>query len=377
MSRVAAPRAGGSESRVGPRASAWVEGQWERAHYVAPAAGSYPSLALDYGLYIPQTETHTARPLVVMLHGCTQSGDAFARGTRMNVLADRYGFAVLYPEQAAKRHPQVCWHWYDASAAAGGAEAHAIVALVDNLDAGRVYVAGLSAGAGMAAMLAFDYPERFAAVATHSGVVFGAARSVPSALDVMRRGATQEPAELARVALAAHGATKAAEGSGALAAMVAQGVSHAVAGQNILAALTGRGRFAEAAHSAPGHPGIPALLLHGARDEVVNPINLEQLEAQFLVLNGLLDTEGTLVDVTLEASEHNGYRQRIYRRDGRELVKICLVAELGHAWSGGDDTVPFHAGIGPDASLEIWNFFSQAPRRAMPVKPMLKAINTV
>jgi len=340
-SREAGARVTASESRVGPRASAWVEGQWEKSHYQAPAAGVYPSLALDYGLYVPQGAAGKALPLVVMLHGCSQSSEAFARGTRMNVLADRYGFAVLYPEQAAKRHAQACWHWYDTTAKAGGAEAHAIIALLDRLveqhgfDATRIYVAGLSAGAGMATLLAFDYPDRFAAVATHSGVVFGAAHSVPSALDAMRRGSTDDPAALAR------------------------------------AALRGKGSNAD---DAPAHPGIPALLLHGARDELVNPVNLEQLEAQFLALNGLLAVDGTLVDVTLAASEHDTYRQRIYRRDGQDLLKVYLVAELGHAWSGGDDTVPFHAGIGPDASEEIWSFFSKARRLPQSAKPLAKAV---
>jgi len=343
MSRAAVPRAGAqesrvgpSESRVGPRAAAWVDGQWDKAHYLAPAGGGFPALGLDYGLYVPQGATSRARPLVVMLHGCSQSSDAFARGTRMNVLADRYGFAVLYPEQTAQRHPQACWHWYDTTPAAGGAEAHAIVALVDRVveqhgfDATRVYAAGLSAGAGMATMLAFAYPDRFAAVAAHSGVVFGAARSVPSALDAMRRGTTRDPAEVARAAL-----------------------------------------------PVAGHPGMPALLLHGDRDEVVSPVNLEQLETEFLVLNGLMDEQGTLVDVTLAVSEHETYRQRVYQRAGRDVVKVYRVAELGHAWSGGDDTVPFHAGIGPDASEEIWAFFSQERRLPRAAQAVLEVIDTL
>jgi poly(hydroxyalkanoate) depolymerase family esterase len=342
MSRAAVPRStshesrgGPQESRVGPRAAAWVEGQWHKAQYLAPAGGGFSALELGYGLYIPPGSASRALPLVVMLHGCTQTSEAFARGTRMNVLADRYGFAVLYPEQTAQRHPQACWHWYD-TAAAGGTEAHAIVALVGQLvaqhgfDGSRIYAAGLSAGAAMATMLAFDYPERFAAVAAHSGVVFGAARSVPSALDAMRRGTTRDPAEVARAAL-----------------------------------------------PGAGHPGMPALLLHGERDEMVSPLNLDQLETEFLVLNGLVDEQGTLVDVTLAVSEHESYRQRVYRRAGRDVVKIYRVAELGHAWSGGDDTVPFHAGIGPDASEEIWAFFSQERRLPGAAAALLDAVGTL
>ncbi len=309
------------ESRVGPRASAWVEGHNERARYFAPAGQGFPSLVLDYGLYLPPNPSAATLPLVVMLHGCTQSSDAFARGTRMNLLADRYGFAVLYPEQPAKRHAQTCWHWYDTRASAGGAEAHAIVALVDKLTAehrlaaNRVYVAGLSAGAGMAILLAVRYPAHFAALAVHSGVVFGAARSVVSALDAMRRGTAHDPAALMRAAL-----------------------------------------------PASGHPGMPTLLLHGECDEVVYPINVEQLEAQFLALNGVVNANGCVVAADLLVTEHGAYRERVYRRAGRDLVKVCLVAELGHAWSGGDDTVPLHAAIGPDASEEIWAFFREQQR---------------
>lgn len=324
------------ESRVGPRAAAWVAGRWEKAQYLAPAAQGYPALVLNYGLYLPPGASAAAsRPLVVMLHGCTQTSEAFARGTRMNVLADRHGFAVLYPEQPSQRHAQTCWHWYDPTPAAGGVEAHAIVALVEQLveqqgfDAGRIYLAGLSAGAGLATRLAFQYPQWFAAVALHSGMVYGAARSVTSALDVMRRGSGADPLALARAAL-----------------------------------------------PTAGHPGMPALLLHGARDEVVHPHNLEQLETQFLALNGLLDASGALTGATLETAQRPGYTERIYRRADCREVQACVVDELGHAWSGGDDTVPFHAGIGPDASQQIWDFFDGRQRLPVPASASPSPIGT-
>jgi len=353
MSGVAPLRAPAPESRVGPRASAWVDGHWEQGQFESVAQGAFPALTLNYGLYLPPGEPasvseaaartasahgrarHPATPLVVMLHGCAQSGEALARGTRMNVLADRHGFAVLYPDQLTKRHTHGCWHWYDLTPAAGGVEAHAISSLIAQLvdshgfDPARVYVAGLSAGAGMATALALRYPTQFAALATHSAPVYGVARSVTSALDVMRRGAQDDP----RLAIPS------------------------------------------------GHPGMPALLLHGAADEVVNPVNLAQLRTQFLALNGMLDPAGQLTadcsdcsDWTLdEHGEPAAPAQcHTYLRAGHSLMQTWLVPALGHAWSGGDDTVPFHAAQGPDASALAWSFFSthscpQVEPRAAPM----------
>jgi poly(3-hydroxybutyrate) depolymerase len=161
------------ESRVGPRAAAWAKGEWRRATHVAPATPPRGERELPYGLYIPPQTKTAGMPLVVMLHGCKQTIDQFAEGTRMNLLADQHGFAVVYPEQPEYVHAHGCWHWYDAREQAGGGEAQAIVSLVDALvdehgfDGSRVYVAGMSAGAGLAALLAVRAPRRLAAVALH------------------------------------------------------------------------------------------------------------------------------------------------------------------------------------------------------------------
>ncbi len=119
----------------------------------------------------------------------------------MNLLADKYGFAVLYPKQSKHEHAHRCWHWYD-DAGAGGSEAASIVSLVNamiaehGLDAERVYVAGISAGAGLAALLAIRYPQMFAAVGLHSRPVFGEAHSAIGAMDVMRCGTRTDPITL-------------------------------------------------------------------------------------------------------------------------------------------------------------------------------------
>ncbi len=306
------------ESRVGPRAAAWAAGEWQRAEHLPKGA----SRALAYGLYLPADRPTAGMPVVVMLHGCQQTMNSFAEGTRMNLLADRYGFAVVYPEQSTLAHPHQCWHWYDARQSAGGGEVAAIVSLVDTLaqehgfDRSRVYLAGLSAGAGLASLLAMRAPGRFAALALHSGPAFGEARSGVAALDVMRRGLHHDPVAL---------------------------VDGELAGRR--------------------HPGMPTLIVQGSNDAVVAPVNAEQLTTQFLHLNGLADGEGVRQGVVSHEHDGDGYTVHDYLRDGASVVRLCRVDALDHAWSGGDDTVPFHSSSGPDASAMIWDFFD-AHRRA-------------
>ncbi|WP_153099930.1 extracellular catalytic domain type 1 short-chain-length polyhydroxyalkanoate depolymerase [Paraburkholderia hayleyella] len=305
------------ESRVRPRAAAWAGGVWTCArHPVSPAPGRLVN-HLQYGLYLPAGHTQAGRPLLVMLHGCNQSIDEFAEGTRMNLLADRFGFAVAYPEQSQQAHPHRCWHWYGTGDHAGVTEAQAVVSLVDALlaeygfDSERVYVAGLSAGAGLATQLALHDPRRFAALALHSGPAFGEARSGIAAMDVMRRGLRHEPVALLDQAL-----------------------------------------------DVAAYPGMPALIIQGDADSVVAPVNARQLAAAFAYLNHL--PAASVVHESREAGVSVTWHD--YRRAGQAVVRLCEVSGLGHAWSGGDDTVPFHSASGPDASALIWDFLSQARR---------------
>ncbi|ASL46520.1 hypothetical protein bAD24_III03980 [Burkholderia sp. AD24] len=315
------PRPAARESRVRPRASAWASGAWTRSFHSAPAAPGRLVNHLQYGLYIPSGHALEAMPLVVMLHGCTQSIDEFAEGTRMNVLADRFGFAVVYPEQSKHVHSHRCWHWYDASESAGGAEARAVVSLVDALiaqygfDSERVYAAGISAGAGLTALLAVNYPDRFAAVALHSGPAFGEARSGITAMDVMRRGARGEPAELV-----------------------------------------------DALVDVADYPGMPAIIVHGDADHVVSPVNADQLAEQFLRLNRIVDANGVRKSGEVREERKGGVVMRDYLRGGRRVVRLCRVQGLAHAWSGGDEVIPFHSAKGPDASAMMWEFFKHQRR---------------
>ena len=130
--------------------------------------------------------------LVVMLHGCNQDARGFAASTRMNQLARSAGFMVLYPEQDRFANLQACWNWFDTRSGRAQKEAASILSVLDQvcakypIDAGRIVLAGMSAGASMAALVALQDPARFSAVAMHSGVGPGMADSAASALAAMR-----------------------------------------------------------------------------------------------------------------------------------------------------------------------------------------------
>jgi poly(hydroxyalkanoate) depolymerase family esterase len=310
------------DSRVRPRAAAWAKGKWTRSYHSAPPMPGHLVNHLSYGLYVPPERSTVQMPLVVMLHGCNQTIDEFAAGTRMNLRADSGGFAVVYPEQSKHAHAHRCWHWYDDHDAGGRGEALAVVSLVDALieehcfDAQRIYVAGLSAGAGLASLLALHFPDKFAAVGLHSGPVFGEAHSGITAMDVMRRGTRHDPIALVDAAL-----------------------------------------------DTASYPGMPAVIVHGERDAVVAPQNGEQLALEFLRVNGLVNASGAAVSAATRETRDANTSIQDYSSGGRRVVRLVRVADLGHAWAGGDDAIPFHSSKGPDASALMWEFFRHQRRR--------------
>jgi poly(hydroxyalkanoate) depolymerase family esterase len=296
------------------------------------AAGRFLDAALDagpeagrrYKLYVPggYTGRGAGRPLVVMLHGCTQDPDDFARGTRMNALAERDTVLVAYPAQPAERHPQKCWNWYEPAHQRRDAGEPALVAAVTRrvaadyrVDASRVYVAGVSAGGALALATALAYPELYAAVGVHSGVALGAAGNVAGALAAMKQGAAVPAAALAA-------------------------------------------RARESLGSATAPPGI---VFHGTADAVVAPANGRQVVEQLLAGRG-----GTR-DVA--RGERNGRRfERAVYGGGAAgaagAVEQWTVEGLGHAWSGGSPEGTYTDPLGPDASGEMLRFFLAHPRAA-------------
>jgi poly(hydroxyalkanoate) depolymerase family esterase len=195
-----------------------------------------------YRLYLPAAALNRSDlPLLVMLHGCKQDALVFAEGTRMNQLAERYDFIVLYPEQSRRANPFGCWNWFQPAVLPGIGEAAAIARIVRRVmtryrvDPTRVYVTGMSAGGAMACVLANRYGTLFAACAVHSGLRYRAALSPGAALAAMRRGSPNSALETAR--------------------------------QSTLA-------------SQPSAAFVPTLVIHGDRDETVNPVNADQIIEQ-------------------------------------------------------------------------------------------------
>lgn len=313
-------------------------GTWLAGHYpLLRTPGQAVVPAMNYWLYVPKTMPDTVArngwPLVVMLHGCQQSATQFAQGTRMNQLAEDKGYAVLYPEQLVSMQAQRCWRWYDRSTQQGGGDTGILVALIravcerHGIDRRRVYACGLSAGAGMAAILALNHPELIAAIGLHSGPVFGAGHGPLGALHVMRHGA-------------------AAQAEAAIPGLLQRRTTQA------LPAV------------ARPMPPMPALLIQGDDDQVVHPVNQQQLARQWLQLNGL--PPGPATRVTVKPAGRGGSRHAHEIHDyvvGRKvLLRVVRVAGLRHAWSGGDPAFEFNAKAGPDASRMMLDFLGKHRR---------------
>ena len=302
-------------------------GKWLAAHY-APL----PGRRLPYFLYLPEKAPSAAmrtrgRPLLVMLHGCEQSATQFAEGTRMNRLAERKGYAVLYPQQSLRSHARRCWKWYDKLTQEGGGDARLIVGAIEQvaaryaIDRARIYICGISAGAGMAHIVALNHPHLFAALGLHSGPVFGAGHSLIGALQVMQHGAAARADAAIDEVLARH----------------------------------------------PAFPRLPTILLQGQADKVVRPINQTQLVRQSVRVNRLpADTLVTAQRLPGGAaggrSPAHAYALHDYQVGKDVLLRVAQVEHLEHAWSGGDASLPFNDKAKPDASKMLLDFFSSHRR---------------
>ncbi len=275
-------------------------------------AGSRP-----YKLYVPSGYKGQPVPLIVMLHGCTQSPDDFAAGTGMNAAAEEQTCLVVYPGQTTNANAQKCWKWFSAEDQQRGRGEPSLIAGITRqvmqdyaVDLQRVYVAGLSAGGAAAAVMGETYPDLYAAIGVHSGLACGAARDLPSALAAMKRG------------------------SGA--------VAHGKAGSGVQRRI------------------VPAIVFHGDRDTTVSPRNGDDVVAQ------------ATQDVSLRTRVHTGqapgghaYSRTVHSDGtGQPMIEQWVIHGAGHAWSGGSTAGSYTDPQGPDATGEMLRFFGEHPHPA-------------
>jgi poly(hydroxyalkanoate) depolymerase family esterase len=309
-----------------PRARGSREGEFGRGVH------THASLTRHYKLFVPPGVAGRPLPLVVMLHGCTQDPDDFAAGTGMNALAREQGFYVLYPAQAQDANPSRCWNWFKHNHQTRNRGETAVIATMTHavvqahgIDPDRVFIAGLSAGGAMAALVAAAYPETFAAVGVHSGLPPGAADSLPQGLAAMRTGT----------------------------------------GATTLPAGIPVGKRSMANPAAAAELPVPAIVFHGDQDQTVHPRNGEQV-IEAVLKSRARSSASTANRPTLEqgvSTRGRRYTRSTHRSDsGQPIAEHWLVHGAGHAWSGGRAAGSYTDTQGPDASREMLRFFFEQTR---------------
>lgn len=279
---------------IAPEAARFIDGRFD---------GPYGSR--DYRLFIPSRYDGHALPLIVMLHGCTQSPDDFAAGTRMNFVAEAQPCLVAYPAQRSDANASKCWNWFRAGDQQRGSGEPALIAGITRqvmrdhaVDPSRVYVAGLSAGAAAAAVMAATYDDLYAAVGIHSGLACGAATDLPSALLAMRQGG-------------------------------APGTMRS------------------------GRPAVPTIVFHGDRDSTVHPDNADHVVAQ-----SIRAARTQRHEQRGQVAGGHAYTRTVHRdASGRDVLEHWLIHGAGHAWSGGSSKGSYTDPRGPDATREMLRFF--------------------
>jgi poly(hydroxyalkanoate) depolymerase family esterase len=278
-------------------------------------------------VFVPTTPA-SPTPLVVMLHGCTQTAEGFADATQMDAIAETSGFVVAYPEQSSDTIATKCFRWYepahqarDAGEPKELADTTQAIAAAHGVDPERVYVAGLSAGAAMSVVLGATYPDRFTAIGVVAGIEYRGASSLSEAFTTSSNGGPDPDA---------------------------QGVlAHAQMGARARA--------------------VPVFVVHGTADSVVAKVNGDQVTAQWLKTNTLVLGAGA-IDPVVSQSGTAGYPfTRLVHKskaNGASVLEQYVVEGLGHAWPGGKGGGSYSDASGPNASALVWAFFKGRTRSA-------------
>jgi poly(hydroxyalkanoate) depolymerase family esterase len=269
-----------------------------------------------YKLYIPQRQRRGGRrPLLVMLHGGTQDADNFAAGTRMNNLAEKHGFFVAYPVQCRTANASLCWNWFKPEDQSRGVGEPSIIAGITeeiiaefDIDPQQVFIAGLSAGGAMAAVMGATYPDLYAAVGIHSGLPYQCATDLPSAFSAMRGD-------------------------------------------------IGLQRRKRRRNPVSNTPRTPTIIFHGEADHIVHASNAAKM------VEALAKTGDTVQRLVVPSSSGRTYT-RVVTRDqtGTAIIEEWLIHGSGHAWSGGSLEGTYTDPRGPDASREMLRFFLDTER---------------
>jgi poly(hydroxyalkanoate) depolymerase family esterase len=277
------------------------------------ATYSNPAGTRTYKLYIPSRYQGQALPLVVMLHGCTQSPDDFAAGTRMNQIAEEQNCLVVYPAQPSDANPAKCWNWFRPTDQRRDQGEPSLVAGITRqvmreylVDPERVYVGGLSAGAAAAAVTGATYPDLYAAIGVHSGLACGAANDLPSAFVAMRQGNLVD-----------------ALGSGDSSPVLRNGQA------------------------------VPTIVFHGDSDTTVHPRN-----GDHVIARSIRTTNSRKAVHRSQVPGGHAYTRTIHiDPSGRAILEHWEIHGAAHAWSGGSPAGSFTDPRGPDATREMLRFF--------------------
>ena len=283
----------------------------------------------DYLVYVPKGQANWREiPLIVLIHGCRQTPEDIAAGTRIAQMADDLGCLVLLPRQKNSANRWGCWNWYDGGTARGWGETAIVAAQIEEvhdsyrIDRRRVFVAGMSAGGGLAAILGLRRPDLVAGTFIHSGMACGAASSPFMALAVMSNGADTDVARIGTDARVA---------------------------------------------ADPSTLPVPLVAIQGALDTAVPPINAVQLVRQYLALNAHpAATSGAATElpspdqVATTTTDGRQVTTSEWNVGSRLVARHVLIDGLGHAWSGGDEQYPYNDAQGPDATALLGAFVRSA-----------------